>query len=206
MNFPVELEDWTENPEAREDGNLDRDVYGLQPFYPLPAVRVNAILELRSMNSRRRLEALDVLLSRYRRVLALIAYRVLGNHEEAEDAVQNCIRVASDRAPRFDHEGAFRSWLARVLIDEAVTILYKQSRSTRGSGNHDRQSSLEPANQQRNQFSVDAAFYCSSAKAASVIAVTPVRRVSSGSGAKKGECGEGSATPVCSLSATFAGS
>ena len=152
MNFPVELEDWTENAEAREGGNVDRDVYGLQPFYPAPAVRRNAILELRSMNSRRRLEALDDLLSRYRRVLALIAYRVLGNHEDAEDAVQNCIRVASDRAPRFDHEGAFRSWLARVLIDEAVTILYQQSRSKRGSGNHDRQSSLEPANQQRNQL------------------------------------------------------
>jgi RNA polymerase sigma-70 factor (ECF subfamily) len=131
MNFPVELDDWTENPEAREEGDVDRDVYGLQPFHPLPAVRRNAILELRSMNSRRSLETLDVLLSRYRRVLALIAYRVLGNHEEAEDAVQNCIRVASYRAPRFDHEGAFRSWLARVLIDEAVTILNKQ-RSSKG--------------------------------------------------------------------------
>jgi hypothetical protein len=151
MNFPVELDDWIENPEAREDENVDRDVYGLQPFYPLPAVRMNAIPELSSRNSRRSLETLDVLLLRYRRVLSLIAYRVLGSHEEAEDAVQNCIRVASDRAPRFDHEGAFRSWLARVLIDEAVTILYKQSRSTRGSGDHDCQSSLEPANQQREQ-------------------------------------------------------
>ena len=69
---------------------------------------------------------MDVLLSRYRPVLSLIACRVLGNHEEAERAVRNCIRVASDSAPRFDHEGAFRSWLARILIDEAVTILYNK--------------------------------------------------------------------------------
>ena len=48
--------------------------------------------------------------------------------------------------------------------------------------------------------------YCSSAIAASVMAVTPVRRVGSGDGAKNGECAEGSATPVRSLSATFAGS
>lgn len=137
MNFPVELDDWIETPKAREDGNVDRDMYGLQPFYPLPAVRMNAIPELRSENSRRNLETLDVLLSRYRRVLSLIAYRVLGNHEAAERAVRNCVRIASDSGPRFDHEGAFRSWLARVLIDEAVTILYNQRSSARRTGDND---------------------------------------------------------------------
>ena len=96
MNFAVELEDWTENAEAREGGNVDRDVYGLQPFYPAPAVRRNAILELRSMNSRRSLEALDDLLSRYRRVLALIAYRVLGNHEDAVDFFADVIHFEFD--------------------------------------------------------------------------------------------------------------
>jgi len=126
MNFPVELDDWIENPKAREDRNVDRDMYGLQPFYPLPAVRMNAMPELRSENSRRRSETLDVLLSRYRRVLSLIAYRVLVNHTEAEDAVRNCLSAAVDCAPRFDHEGAFRSWLARILIDEALLILHKK--------------------------------------------------------------------------------
>ncbi len=98
---------------------------------------MNASLESRSSSedetlshSQGNLEAFDVLLSRYRPVLSLIAYRVLGNHEEAEDAVQNCLRAASDSAPRFEHEGAFRSWLARVLIDEAVTILNRQRTST----------------------------------------------------------------------------
>ncbi len=101
---------------------------------------MNASLESRSSSedetlshSQGNLEAFDVLLSRYRPVLSLIAYRVLGNHEEAEDAVQNCLRAASDSAPRFEHEGAFRSWLARVLIDEAVTILNRQRTSTWGS-------------------------------------------------------------------------
>jgi hypothetical protein len=130
MNFPVEIDEWIENPKAHEDGNVDRDMYGLQPFYPLPAVGMNAMRESRSEHSQRSLETLDVLLSRYRHVLSLIAHRVLGNHEESERAVRNCIRVAAVRAPRFDHEGAFRSWLARILIDEAVTILYKQRRSS----------------------------------------------------------------------------
>jgi RNA polymerase sigma-70 factor (ECF subfamily) len=77
-------------------------------------------------NSQGNLEALDVLFSRYRNVLSLVAYRVLGNHAEAEDAVQNCLRTVSDKVTKFEHEGAFRCWLVRVLIDEAVTILAKQ--------------------------------------------------------------------------------
>ena len=98
---------------------------------------MNGILESHSRrkdetlsHSQGNLEALDVLFTRYRSLLSLIAYRVLGNQEDAEEAVQNCLRVASDRAPRFDVEGAFRSWLARILIDEAVTILHKQRSST----------------------------------------------------------------------------
>jgi RNA polymerase sigma-70 factor, ECF subfamily len=78
-------------------------------------------------NLQENFEALEVLFSRYRRVLSLVAYRVLDNHEEAEHAVQNCFRAASDNVPRFESEGAFRSWLVRVLIDEAVTLLNKQS-------------------------------------------------------------------------------
>jgi hypothetical protein len=126
MNFPVELDERIENPKVRGEGNVDRDMYGLQPFHPLPAVRRNAIVGSRPEHSRPSLETLDVLSARYRRLLSLIAYRVLGNHREAERAVRNCIRTASDRAPRFGDEGAFRSWLARILIDEAVTILHKQ--------------------------------------------------------------------------------
>jgi hypothetical protein len=129
MDFPVELDDWIENPKAREDGNVDRDMRGLQPFHPPPAVGTNAMPELHSENSQESLEARDVLFSRYRSLLSLIAYRVLGNCEEADDAVRNCLRAAAGSALRFEHEGAFRCWLARVLIDEAVTILNKQRSS-----------------------------------------------------------------------------
>jgi hypothetical protein len=139
MNFPVELDDWLGNQKPNEDKNVGRDMYGLQPFPPVPSVGRNTTPRLRSgkedetlNNSQGSLEALDVLFSRYRHVLSLVAYRVLGNHAEAEDAVQNCLRTVSDNVPKFEHEGAFRCWLVRVLIDEAVSILAKQS-STRGS-------------------------------------------------------------------------
>jgi RNA polymerase sigma-70 factor (ECF subfamily) len=136
MNFPVELDDWIETQKASEDGC---DMYGLQPFPPVPSVGRNATPQSRLRkedktlsSSQGSLEAFDVLFSRYHHVLSLVAYRVLGNHAEAEDAVENCLLAVSDNVPKFEHEGAFRCWLVRVLIDEAVTILDKQN-STRGS-------------------------------------------------------------------------
>jgi hypothetical protein len=77
-------------------------------------------------NWQENLDSLDILFSRYRRVLYRVAYRVLENHQEAKDAVRNCLLAASCNSPRFENEGAFRSWLVRVLIDEALAILYKE--------------------------------------------------------------------------------
>jgi DNA-directed RNA polymerase specialized sigma24 family protein len=56
-------------------------------------------------------------------LLQFLACRILGSHEEVEKAVQNCRITASRNPPRLEHEGAFRSWLVRVLIDEALAIL-----------------------------------------------------------------------------------
>ena len=72
-----------------------------------------------------------MLFSRYRNVLYFVANRVLHNHEKAEEAVQGCYLFASRNVPQWNDEGTFRSWLVRVLIDEALIILHKKgSRST----------------------------------------------------------------------------
>ena len=56
-------------------------------------------------------------------LLHFLAYRILGTHEGAGNAVENCRIVASRNPPGFEYEGAFRSWIARILIDEALAIL-----------------------------------------------------------------------------------
>ena len=61
--------------------------------------------------------------SRYRPLLYSLACRVLGGIRGAENVLENCWRTASRNPPKFDYEGAFRSWLARVLIHEALAIL-----------------------------------------------------------------------------------
>jgi DNA-directed RNA polymerase specialized sigma24 family protein len=68
-------------------------------------------------------EVFDYWFARCRGSLHLTACHVLGVAEGADLAVWNCWLTASRNRPTFDHEGAFRSWLLRVLIDEASAIL-----------------------------------------------------------------------------------
>ena len=49
-------------------------------------------------------------------------------------AIQNCWRTASRNPPHFEYEGAFRSWLVRIIIDEALAIL----RESQGRGTQPR--------------------------------------------------------------------
>jgi len=74
-------------------------------------------------------DAFEILFSRYRPILYRLAQRILGIHEESEDAVQNCSLAAFRKLKSFKYEGAFRSWLARILVNEAITILRKRKRA-----------------------------------------------------------------------------
>ena len=57
--------------------------------------------------------------SRYRAPLDFLAGRILDD-ERAAEAVQGCWLAASRNPPLSVREGAFRSWLVRILIDEAL--------------------------------------------------------------------------------------
>jgi DNA-directed RNA polymerase specialized sigma24 family protein len=65
----------------------------------------------------------DARFRRCYRLLHFIACRVLGGSERAEEAIGHAWRTASRHPQRFEHEGAFRGWLLRVLIDESLTLL-----------------------------------------------------------------------------------
>ena len=71
-------------------------------------------------------KALDLLLARYRRLLCDLARRILRNHEEAEDAMQSCLLLAYRNLSNVKCEGSFRSWLVRILINEALAIVRKK--------------------------------------------------------------------------------
>lgn len=73
--------------------------------------------------SRGNIEMLKERLARYQGLLHFTACRVLGRSERADLAVENSWLAASLNPPKFDQEGAFRSWLFRILIDQALAIL-----------------------------------------------------------------------------------
>jgi DNA-directed RNA polymerase specialized sigma24 family protein len=72
--------------------------------------------------------AFDTQFSRCRGLLYFIASRVLDS-DGSEDAVKNCRLTAVRNLPEFESEGGFRSWLLRILIDEALRIL-RQKKNT----------------------------------------------------------------------------
>jgi DNA-directed RNA polymerase specialized sigma24 family protein len=65
----------------------------------------------------------DLRFGRCYRLLHFIAFRVLGDFADVDLAIHNCRRTASRNPLHFQYEGAFRSWLLRVLIDEALALL-----------------------------------------------------------------------------------
>jgi DNA-directed RNA polymerase specialized sigma24 family protein len=71
-------------------------------------------------------EGPDISVARYRQMLYFVAEKMLGNYNDANDAVDRCLVSASTQIPAFECEGAFRSWLVRVLMDEASLILHKK--------------------------------------------------------------------------------
>jgi DNA-directed RNA polymerase specialized sigma24 family protein len=86
---------------------------------------VNVLESLKCQESPEQTQGFASRFLRYRPLLYSLACRVLGDIPGAENAVENCWRTASRNQPKCDYEGALRSWLARVLIDEALTILRK---------------------------------------------------------------------------------
>jgi len=76
-----------------------------------------------SNDLRQRSAVFEARFSRCREMLHFLACRVLGSPERADDVVENCRVTASQNPPTFEYEGAFRSWLVRILIDEALVIV-----------------------------------------------------------------------------------
>ena len=64
--------------------------------------------------------ALDALFARNTRALYQTALRVLGNPEDAEEAVQEGLLSAYRNLPRFERRSQFSTWLTRIVINAAL--------------------------------------------------------------------------------------
>ena len=65
-------------------------------------------------------EAVEALFRRYHRPLFQTALRVLGNTEDAEDALQDGLLSAYRNLKRFEGRSQFSTWLTRIVINAAL--------------------------------------------------------------------------------------
>ena len=84
--------------------------------------------ETKSPAFRKTFDRFDEWFSRCHNTLHFTAHLILGRSAMAERAVRNCRFRASTSLWSFENEGQFHSWLLRLLISEALTIL-PQSRT-----------------------------------------------------------------------------
>jgi DNA-directed RNA polymerase specialized sigma24 family protein len=76
--------------------------------------------------------------SKNRKLIAFVARRVLDSQEEAEAAVKECFKTACRNRPVFTSDGAFRSWILRMVIDEALLILSREGNGVSAHLRHER--------------------------------------------------------------------
>jgi RNA polymerase sigma-70 factor (ECF subfamily) len=68
-------------------------------------------------------EALEILFSHYGRALYPAALKVLGNPEDAEDALQEGLLAAFRNLRRFEGRSQFSTWLTRIVINASLMRL-----------------------------------------------------------------------------------
>jgi RNA polymerase sigma-70 factor, ECF subfamily len=91
----------------------DEDVAGFE----MQDQNENQLIE-RGLNGDAR--ALDALFARNTRALYQTALRVLGNPEDAEEALQEGLLSAYRNLPRFERRSQFSTWLTRIVINAAL--------------------------------------------------------------------------------------
>jgi RNA polymerase sigma-70 factor (ECF subfamily) len=72
--------------------------------------------------------SVDSLFASYRSRLFRLAYRITGNQEDAEDAVQETLYRLATKAHQFRGQSQFSTWLTRIAINQALTCLRQRKR------------------------------------------------------------------------------
>ena len=73
-------------------------------------------------------EAYAQLVDRYYDRCSRIAMRILGNREDAEEALQDAFLRAYKALADYDHRERFHAWLARIVVNQCRTVLARTRR------------------------------------------------------------------------------
>lgn len=73
-------------------------------------------------------ESFDLLYRKYHKTVSQIARKVMGNEQDAEDAVQEIFARVLNRIGQFRHEASFYSWLKVLATNVCRDMLRKRNR------------------------------------------------------------------------------
>jgi RNA polymerase sigma-70 factor (ECF subfamily) len=71
-------------------------------------------------------EAFEPLVLRYQRPLFNVAWRMLGDREEARDVVQGAFVKAWEKLGTFDPRYRFFSWIYRIVVNESLNARWRR--------------------------------------------------------------------------------
>ncbi len=74
-------------------------------------------------------DAFAILVNQYQQNIFRLALRITGNHEDAEDALQEALLKAYCNLKRFQGESLFYTWLVRITMNEALMKLRRSKRN-----------------------------------------------------------------------------
>jgi len=66
--------------------------------------------------------AFELLMQRYTRMILVLALRVIGNRDDAEDIVQQTFHKAFTHLRTFEGRSSFSTWLTRIAINQALML------------------------------------------------------------------------------------
>lgn len=103
---------------------------------------VAAVEQVRAGNT----QAFRILVDRHSRALFHLTYRMTGNHQDAEDTVQETFLRAYRQLRHFDGRAAFSTWLYRIASNCAIDhIRSRQKRQSDGIELLDRHPAPNPS-------------------------------------------------------------
>ena len=73
-------------------------------------------------------QAFTLIVERYQGMVYSVAFNVLGNHTDAEDAAQEAFLRCYRKLPQFRREATFSTWLFRLALTAAVDYKRRASR------------------------------------------------------------------------------
>lgn len=76
-----------------------------------------------------RTSAFGALYERHRSKIYRIAFRILRNQQDAEDAVQRSFQRGFTNLMRFREDASFSTWMTRIAINEALMLLRQRHRN-----------------------------------------------------------------------------